>query len=401
MKIIKASCFFLFYLSFFWSKTSSAVDYIPVTPSGISILNLCLSPERAFSNKPATLSGQAHCKIENIVLKAYREAWFAHQAYHSTRKFLNAGISGKETGKGMTLLTFATLNGFRRLALWGLTNGADINRKDLDGNTPLKQAIHYSLTYMVDFALQQGADVNKIIYIDNEPTTALKMMIDARWSVPVIRKLLVETHAQTHNSEYSKRVNRILFARQQQNMHYSKLSTAIDPRRWSHILTKSDYMDSSFLIPASMTQAMDRYIRFYMENGHITNTDMNTFEVHGRRFEHFLAINGFSESLEYRLTHSLSKKEAKKRLYIRGLKGDDVLLAAIKSQSYKTVQTVLQVSNFNVNHKIPDRPGYENIGKKPLDIAQQLNASPELVELLIHHDAAPYKPMIRGAYGRR
>ena len=316
MKILKASCFFLFFLSCILSQNASAVDKVPVTTSGISILKLCMLPGQSLRHATNNFYGMTHCKLENIILKAYREAVPAHKTNHSILKMLNAGISGKTTGKGPNLLTFATMHEFRRLAIWAMYNGADINRMDLDGKTPLSIAMDDQLTYMKQFVFKHGAGVKQ---------------------------------------------------------------------------EASGYALLSYMVHTSMADSMDRYIRYYMENGYLSPEDMNGFEVNGRRFEHFLAINGFSESLEYRLHYNLSKKQAENRIFIRDTRGNDVLQAAIQSLNYDTVQTVLKLSNYNINQRIPKFPNYENGGDKPLDTARRLQASPALIKLLISYKANPHR----------
>ncbi len=293
------------------SHHAIAADKTPVTPSGISYLDLCLPPNKILTKTPVTISEQAHCKLEDIIIQAYRQAFMAHKVTQDGWKLLNSDLNGHASERGQNLLTFSAMNGFRRLAVWGLMNGADIYRQDSNSRSMLSTAIDHKLNYMVRFSLQHGAGQA--------------------------------------------------------------------PLRWSY---------SS---PTNMKQTMDRYIRYYMKNTVISAEEMNAFEIHGRRFEHFLAINGFSESLRYRLHYDLSKEQALNRIINRDMRGYDVLQTAIMSLDYRTVQTVLMLSNYTVNHRIPLYLHYDHPGDRPLNTAQRLNASPELIQLLIRYDADPYR----------
>lgn len=366
------------------TQEALAVDKKPVTTSGVSILHLCMPPERSLTYVPESLSGKAHCKIEDIIIKAYREAFNAHKSNHTELELLNAGISGQTTGKGPNLLTFATMNGFRRLALWGLKNGADINRRDLDGKTMLYSSIYYVLPYMLNFSLSRGADINRIFYIGNQPTTALRAMIDNKWPLDSLESI-IKKGAVTRDE----REQRLLA--QYTTLSRIKAHIISDLTRWSGNKVHFNESKASYLIPVSMAKTMDNYLRYYMETGYLSRSDMDAFEIHGRRFEHFLAINGFSESLEYRLHYNLPKRQAENRIFIRDSRGDDVLQAAIRSLNYDTIQTVLKLSNYGVNQKIPNRPSYKNSGDEPLDTARRLHASEDLIKLLISYNANPYR----------
>lgn len=385
MKSIKACCFFLISLSVL-SQNTFAIDQQPVTTSGESVLHLCMPPERNLIHVPQTFSGRAHCKIEDIFIKAYRDSFNALRSNNSAMKLLNAGINGQHH-RGQNLLTFSVMNGFRRLSVWGLENGADINRRDLDGQTMLYAAVYHKLPYMLRFSLHRGADINREFYIGDQPVTALRAMIDKNWPLTIVEEVLGQGAATRDERELQLFMRYALAARHPdpEQISPSPLSTT-----WSGNRASFKRAEASYRVHVNMADTMDRYLRYYMETGYLSQRDMNAFEVHGKRFEHFLAINGFAKSLEYRLHYSLQKKLAENRVYIRDTKGNDVLQAAIQSRSHDTVRTVLKLSSSAVNQQIPNRPDYENKGDRPLDTARRLKAK-DLIELLISYNAYPHR----------
>jgi hypothetical protein len=135
------------------------------------------------------------------------------------------------------------------------------------------------------------------------------------------------------------------------------------------------------LIKQDMTHVMDKALYHSMLADRLTPALMDSFKIHGRWFEHFLAFNGFSVSLNKRL-EMLELKEAKIIVEARDDEGNDLLLAAIKSKNIDVVRAVLKVSSAHINTPVPKHPDYYSVGNTPLVIARKWRVSEEIIKLL-------------------
>ena len=389
---VKTFCCCLFVtLSCFFINSSSAVDSTPTTSDKRSLLNQCWDPESSvWYKKSLTKAGQAHCKIESIVIKAFRQAWLVHERLNLDKALVNFPLSGKSAKRGRNLLTFAAFNGFRKLALWGMLNGSDINQGDADRETFLGTAIEDKKAYMVDFGFSYlKADPNIVYGKKHHQVTALRDMINHQWPIGSLKTIIENGAVVRDQSEFEVVQNYFIQVAGSDRYMQFKARELMHSLYLAGSLVNLDITGKPETFYTDMLKEIDRHILYAIEHNHLTQEDMDSFQVHGRNFYHFLAFNGFGLSIKYLLRYGLGPEHAKDVIGIRDEYGYDMLLAAIHGNDPSAVSEVLRISKEPVHLKVPTFRGYKNKGQKPLDLAREWQASPEVIEILIDNGATP------------
>ena len=328
--------------------------------------------------------------IENIVIQTFRQAWLVHERLNMDQALVNYPLSGQSAKRGRNLLTFAAFNGFRKLALWGMLNGSDINQGDADRVTFLGTAIEDKEAYMVDFGFfYLKADPNTVYGRENHQVTALRDMINHQWSIDSV-KSIIESGAVVRNQAEFEVVQNYFIQMAGADRHLqSKAREYIHSLYLAGSLVNPNITGNPEFFYTDMLQEIDRHILYAIQHNQLTQEDMDSFRVHGRSFYHFLAFNGFDQTIKYLLRYWLAPEHAKKVIGKRDNNGYDMLLAAIHGNSSDAVLEVLKASNELVHLKVPGFKGYKNKGEKPLDLARQWQASPEVIKILIDNGATP------------
>ena len=356
-----------------------------------SLLTLCWAPESSvWRELSATRDAeQAHCKIENLVIGAFRQAWLVHQPLRLGHALVNSPLSGKSLKRGRNLLSFTAFNGFRRLALWGKLNGAGINQTDADLNTFLGTAIADNQPYMVDFGLfYLNADPNIIYGKSNRRVTALRDAIDHLWTIRTIDSFVTAGAVTRNQNEYEFAQAHLVNMAGDNQHRQLKTRDILYTLYLAGTLVNPQQTETPVTMYTDMLDAIDRHILYAIKEGHFIQEEMDAFWVHGRNFYHFLAFNGFSRTLKYLMRYALAPEYAKDATTVRSDKGYDMLLAAIHSNNVDAVIEVLNASNLPINLKVPSFNNYKNQGKKPLDLAREWGA-PEVIKVLIKNGATP------------
>ncbi|MDP0561713.1 MAG: hypothetical protein QS721_05015 [Candidatus Endonucleobacter sp. (ex Gigantidas childressi)] len=154
------------------------------------------------------------------------------------------------------------------------------------------------------------------------------------------------------------------------------------------------------LIDVIMIDAMDDALLEALKSNELTDNKMDAFYSKGKWFEPFLAFNGFTKTLAWRL-NSMDDKKALAAVTKIDLQGNDLLIAAIKSLDEKAVDAILKVSNARVNEMIADAPHHYSKGKRPLHIAIQWDVPVSIFKLLILNGANPSLPNSSGTSALR
>ena len=391
LKVKTLFCCLFVTLACFFINSSSAVDYTPTTADNRPLLNQCWDPgSSVWREKSLTRSGQAHCKIENIVIQAFRQAWLVHEPLNLNRALLNSPLSGKSAKRGRSLLTFAAFNGFRKLALWGVLNGSNINQGDADQVTFLGTAIEDAETYMVDFAFfYLKADPNVVYGKQKNQITALRDMVNHQWPVDSIKTIIEDGAVVRDQSEFEVIQNYFIqMAGADQRMQL-KVRELMHTLYLAGSLVNPDITQKPNTTYTDMLKEMDRRILYAIKHGQLTQEDMDSFMVHGRSFYHFLAFNGFNQTIKHLLRYWFAHDQAKEVVGKRDDNGYDMLLAAIHANNPDTINEILEVSKEPVHLKVPAFEGYKNKGEKPLDLAREWRASPKVIKILINNGATP------------
>lgn len=392
LKVKNLCCCLFVTLTCFFINSSYAVEKTSTSGNTISYLNRCLEPESGvWRDMPLSeKTGQAHCKVENIIIQVFQGAWRAHKGLPFGQALLNAPLSGKTAKRGRNLLTFAAFNGFRRLALWGALNGSNINQGDADMTTFLGTAIADNQPYMADFGLfYLKANPNTVYGEDEQQLTALRDATNHFWPISAIAGL-IENGAVVRNQTEYEFIQSYLIHRAGSDFNerleageliytlYSAGSLGYPVRTYKPATIYTDSLEE-----------IDRHLLYAIEHNQLTQEDIDAFQIHGRNFYHFLAFNGFNQTIKYLMRYGLAPEFAKEAVALRNSTGYDMLLAAIHGNNADAVREVLKVSDLSVNLKVPSFDGYENRGKKPLDLAKEWQASPEVIKVLLRNGATP------------
>ena len=389
---VKTLCCCLFVtLACFFINSSSAVDRTPMISDNRSLLNQCWDPgSSVWREKSLTKSGQAHCKVENIIIQAFRQAWLVHEQLNLDQALVNSPLSGKTAKRGRNLLTFAAFNGFRKLALWGTLNGSDINQGDAVRVTFLGTAIEDKEAYMLDFGLfYLKADLNVVYGKKQHQVTALRGMIDHQWPLDSLKSIIENGAAVRDQSEFEVVQNYFIQMAGTDRFMQLKTRALMHSLYLTGSLVNPDIAEKPETFYTDMLKEIDRHILYAIEYNQLTREDMDSFRVHGRSFYHFLAFNGFSQSITYLLRYGLTREHAKEVAGKRDKNGYDMLLAAIHSNNPDAVSEIIRANNESIFLKVPGFKHYKNRGKKPLDLAREWQASPEVIEVLIDNGATP------------
>ena len=378
-------------LTCFFINSSSAVDKTPLTRNNQSFLTQCWEPETSsWQAAPLRESGKVHCKVENIAIRAFREAWLVHEPLHLSYALVNAPLSGNSLKRGRNLLSFAAFNGFRRVALWGMTNGADINFADGEQTTMLGAAIADKQPYMANFSVfYLKADPNTLYQSSGARITALRDMVNNYWSADAIEGM-IEGGAVTRSQTEFEVIQSYLVQLAGSDRHLQlKAREMIDTLYLAGTLVNPLTARQAKPFYTDMLTEIDRHILYAIEHDELTQKELDQFLVHGRSFFHFLAFNGFNQTLKYLLRYRMAPEESSEFVHKRDRFGFDMLLAAIHSNDANSVSEVLRASKLAINQKVPSFRGFKNQGQKPLDLARKWQASPEVIETLLDNGATP------------
>ena len=367
-------------------KVSSAPFYDDSQP--IFMYYFCWPPEapnwsRVDKSQPLD---DAHCVIEDLLIQAYHKQLIRLKTQDDVVKLVNAPISGKTEKRGRHLLSFSVFNGFRRLAHWGLNNAADINAGDKDNATALRMSISNSLDYMMDFVLRNKGNPNRTFGQPGDQDTALSALL--KWRSPFnLFRLIINAGGKANDQQHLNQMAAYLRATAANNPSLqAEVDSLIAQITANGFITAPRLTIPSELIEPDMSEQMDDALYQAMMAGILTPDHMDSFKVHGKWYEHFLAFNGFSSSLSYRL-RTLPKDEAKIIVEARDDTGNDLLLAAIKSLNIDTIRVVLKVSKANINVPVPPHPDYYSSGDTPMTIARKWQAPKAIIELLKSYGA--------------
>ncbi|KEQ18548.1 hypothetical protein [Endozoicomonas numazuensis] len=381
--MFKPACLLIFSTLFFLcsGKACSTPFYDDSQP--IFMHYFCWPPEApnwSQIDKNVPLD-DAHCVVEDLFIQAYHKQLIRLKSREDAVKLVNAPISGKTEKRGRHLLSFSVFNGFRRLAHWGLNNAADINAGDKDNATALRMSIGNSLDYMATFALKNKANPNRVFGQPGHQDTALSALL--KWKSPLSLFRLIITAGGKANDPLH--LNEI--AAHLRLMAANNASLQAEADSLIAQLTANGFIEEPIvtapaeLIEPDMGDQLDNALYRAMMAGVLTPDHMDSFKVHGKWYEHFLAFNGFSSSLSYRL-RTLPQDEAKIIVEARDDTGNDLLLAAIKSLNIDTVRVVLKVSSANINAPVPQHPDYYSSGDTPMTIARKWQVPKSIIELL-------------------
>lgn len=368
------------------------MDKIPATLDNKSFLDQCWEPGSSIWRDISLIeeTGRAHCKVENLIIQTFRKAWLVHEPLSLGYALVNSPLSGKSLKRGRNLLSFAAFNGFRRLALWGTLNGSDINQGDADMTTVLGTAVADKEPYMADFGLfYLKADPNTVYGKENQRVTALRDAANYLWPVNAIASFIESGAVVRDQAEFEFIQSYFVHMADDSQHKQLKAKELIHSLYISGSLINPGITQKPVTIYTDMLQAIDRHILYAIKYNQITQEDIDSFQAHGRNFYHFLAFNGLSQTIKYLLHYGLAPEHAKESVAKRDSTGFDMLLAAIHGNNVDAVIEVLNVSDLPINLKVPSFVGYKNKGKKPLDLAREWQASPEVIKLLIKKGATP------------
>ena len=377
-------------LTCFFTNSSYAVEKIPTPGNNSSYLDRCLVFESGtWRDIPLPeKNGQAHCKVESIIIQVFQGAWRAHKKLPFGQALLNASLSGKTAKRGRNLLTFAAFNGFSRLAFWGALNGSDINQGDADMTTFLGTAIADNQPYMANFGLLYlKANPNTVYGEEDRQLTALRDATNHFWPVDAIAALIENGAVVRNQTEYEFIQSYLIHMAGSDDRNRLKAGELIYTLYSAGSLGYPGRTYKPATIYTDTLEEIDRHLLYAIEHNHLTQEEIDAFQIHGRNFYHFLAFNGFNQTIQYLLRYGLAPEFAKEAVALRSKTGYDMLLAAIHGNNADAVREILKISDLSVNLKVPSFGGYENRGKKPLDLAREWQASPEVIKVLLRNGA--------------
>ncbi|KEQ18760.1 hypothetical protein [Endozoicomonas numazuensis] len=320
------------------------------------------------------LAAQNH--VENILIATY-ERVLAEPTY-SESELTNAPISGFGESRGRNLLTFAAFNNFPELALWGLAHSAGINTADRDGATMLRMSLANYNVQMTDIALKNKADPNMVIGQGDD--TMLSALLSWQW--PEVGFELAKLYGALPRTKKEKNiVRKYLLQRNADNdtliNHFDSLSVIENPLRKP---SKGNFIETNMMdeMDADLLRSMTGEFPL------LNQVVIDSFSQQGKNFESFLAFNGFSKSLAYRL-QNMPFEQAEAVVMQRDSSGNDLLLAAIKSLNSDTVEVVLETTYATINTPVPHKKQYYTPGLRPWHIADLWEAPKEIKKLLIQY----------------
>ncbi|WP_281648422.1 hypothetical protein [Parendozoicomonas sp. Alg238-R29] len=335
---------------------------------------------------------QANTRIEKVILEAWQTQYQQFMDAGDIPRavgLLNAPISGQTEHRGRHLLSFSAFSGFKKLATWALTKGADINRGDKDNATMLRMAISNQLPYMVEFALKNGANPNWLQGANKD--NAFGNMMRFGWPLHGF-ELAWEHGARLRDKEQRDKLMAYLQkehtdeswqeqARLKYFLEKLKSPVALVPESKPVLTTTPGQPVETYMIGV-----MDAALKDAMINEKLSSFDAINFNVHGIPLVHYLTFNGMTETLGHILS-SLPRSAAIYQAKRRDRTGNDLITAAIKSLNAKALRIALTTSSNNINAKTPSLPVYYSKGSTPLHIAVQWEAPDEIFTLLFEYGA--------------
>ncbi len=241
-------------------------------------------------------------------------------------------------------------------------------------------------TYMMELVLRNKGNPNRIFGQPGHQDTALSALM--KWKSPFsMFKLIINARGQANDQAH---LNQIAAHLRSLAANNPSLQAEVDSLIAQ--LTANGFNDAprptvpADFIEPNMGDQMDDALYRAMMAGVLTPDHMDSYKVHGKWYEHFLAFNGFSSSLSYRL-RTLPKDEDKIIVEARDDTGNDLLVAAIKSLNIDTVRVVLKVSSANINKPVPQHPDYYSSGDTPMTIARKWQVPTPIIELLKSYGA--------------
>ena len=340
-------------------------------------------PDPRFQPDPAG-ARQARLAVDKVVTSTYQRILSSHR--YTAARLTNAPVSGKTGKRGRHLLSFAAFNGFTRLALWGLNNGAEINRGDKDRATMLRMAMGNFNVEMARFALDHGANPN--MQMGKGDDTLFGGMV--KWEWPLAGFQLAKDYKARPVDE-TERENVLSYIQQKLSGADAELVNYISSVPIIEVPVAR--AESGDLIDTDMVVEMDQAILAAMDGPgrKLSEWHMRHFFIQGKGFEAFLAFNGFFNSLRERLV-TMDIRLSADVINRPDREGNDLLVATIKSLNTKAVETVLSLNHDTVNNMIDDKPHYYSGGKRPLHIAIQWQVPVEIFQRLIDYGADPKLP---------
>ena len=328
----------------------------------------------------STASDAAKAAITQTVIATYQTALDNHS---SAEQLLNAPMSGESEWRGRNLLTFAAFNRLPELAQWALANGADINRGDKNRATMLSMALVNYHIDMVRFALEHGA--NPTVVAGDNFDNMLSGLVKWTWSIDGF--LLAAEFGAKPRSELERSYT----------MTYVRTVNILNDNGEALRAQVLEYLQNAPLaafplqeavisdsIVLNMTEQVDQQLLIAMQQGTLSTEVMDAYSSKSKSFESFLAFNGFSEALNYRLQQIHNGHE---RVIERDAEGNDSLIAAIKSLNANVVRVVLAQNPTAVNSIVPVERYFYSAGRRPLHIAIQWQAPYAVFEQLIQYGA--------------
>ena len=364
----------------------------------IFMLNFCWPPEKPkWTLKMAPEGVDPHCLVEDLIITTYYKQLTSLPETISSYSLVNAPISGKTDKRGRHLLSFAAFNGFRRLAEWGLINGAYIDKGDKDNATMLRMAIGNSLVYMIGYALSKGANPN-IQFGDydlgpEKLDTPLTALVKWRGSLNSF-EMVVNKGANLKDQEQYRQVTDWLYQLLQQSQNQnvrdriSDLVQKLGVRLPPHIIWVDKTAQKADLIDIDLVEAIDNALEQAIIDNKLTRETLDQFTVHGKNFGGFLAFNGFDGTLARHLKKMTSEQQ-REAVLKRDAEGNDLLLAAIKSKNVNAVKLALDVTTANVTAVVPSGQGFYSEGDTPMDVARKWQVSEAITQLLENAIAQP------------
>lgn len=357
-------------------------------PPNVFVLEHCWPPGHPkWTRKIELGQPDPHCQVEDVIIIAYHKRLKSlRPSQVSPYLLVNAPISGMTEKRGRHLLSFSAFNGFRRLAEWGISNGADINAGDKDNATMLGVSIANKLEYMIAYAFTNSADPNIQSGEPENRDTALSASL--KWTSTLNTFAMVLANgAHIKDQAQHDAVAARLYALADKPAHTADISRIYNlieslPNLMPPQITWMDKVArKADLIDIDLADMMDQALLKAVIDGRLATQTLNDFRIHGKTFAGFVAFNGFDATLE-RWLGSVTPEQAREIVLKRDLEGNDLLLAAIKGKNANAVRLALSVTTENVNTVVPRGQDYSSEGNTPMDVARKWQVPEEIIEML-------------------
>ena len=327
----------------------------------------------------------ANDKVEEVIIRAY-DRTFQHlkrtRGLAAAIALVNAPISGQTEKRGRHLLSLAAFSGFKELALWGLNHGALINGGDKDNATMLRMAMANRLYYMVEFALENGANPNLKSGSGNR--NLLGDMLVFSWPLRGF-ELAWKHGARFKNEEQKTLLIQYLAEKEKNPDNYLRVQTLINRFDRPDAVSKTAQPVSrvTLQVKTEMIEMIDRELLAAIKGGEIPPAFVTAYSSHGTPLPHYLTFNGFTNSLQEVLKGPRGPILVKRR----DRTCNDLLTSAIKSLNVEAVDIVLATTASEINRVTPNLPDCYSGGDYPLHIAVKWKVPDEVFASLLRHGA--------------